>query len=492
MRAAWEGEIAIREKYRSYFEGLVFKQKVPVDSGAEEEAPELFPVGINIAKMLCTAQAHSLWGEWEEEIVKFEPRQDSEVASSEKDAAVLASNILATSQANTLLWEVGLDREIYGGGAVKINLGAGPGFIKWSRVPLESFFPIWNPDDPDDLVEVYIIVDMTREQAKARYGIDSDKDVVRRIEHWTKFKFENILDGHVISQYSGFNPWGMIPFEYIPRIRSTNWWGDSQIEDVMRPMDELNMRVADLGEAINYNANPIRWGYNLPKAFNSRNFPIGAGVFWDFGRVLGQGVEPTVGMLESKNPVPQGSFDYVKFLYDWSRTASNAPPIAFGEDNGGGQRSGITLEIRMWPLIKATRTSRAYMSDGLIRLMRKSAIMLKQKNLSDVPKRAVQHLLNGDLTPRYAPIMIRDQAAIVDEVQKGLATNPPTISLETAVKKLGYGTAEVERIKAMLKDDDLYARKEKMEQAKLDAKTNEQKTKEMNSGAGAAPKKEAE
>ena len=120
------------------------------------------------------------------------------------------------------------------------------------------------------------------------------------------------------------------------------------------------MRLGDISEAINYNAHPVRYGYNLPRAFNTANFPLSPDSLWDLGRVIGNSPEPTVGMLEAKEAVHDSSFTYLNFLYDWTRTSTFAPPIAFGEDNGGGQRSGATLEIRMLPLIKATRRSRAY------------------------------------------------------------------------------------------------------------------------------------
>ena len=247
-----------------------------------------------------------------------------------------------------------------------------------------------------------------------------------------------------------------MPFEYIPRLRSSHWWGDSLTEDLIRVQDELNLRIADLGDAINYNSHPIRWGINLPRGFNSENYPVGPNTLWDMGRAPGGENKPEVGILEAKEPVPEGAFKYVGFLYDWARTSVFAPPIAFGEDSGGGQRSGVTLEIRMWPLIKATRRSRSYFSTGLSRLLRKSGLILQQKRLG--PARAIEAMVRGEVLPAFAPIMPRDQAKIVDEVTKRFSTTPPSISLETATKKLGDGTSEVDRIKEMLKDDALYKR----------------------------------
>ena len=70
-------------------------------------------------------------------------------------------------------------------------------------------------------------------------------------------------------------------------------------------------------------------------------------------------------------------------------------------------------------------------------------------------------IIAGEMTPKYAPILPRDQAKLVDETIKRLSSTPPTLSLESAVKKLGEGTSEVERIKEMLADDSLYERQTK-------------------------------
>jgi len=475
VRTSWEGEIAIRAERREYFTGEVFNQKVPTESGLEEDKVELYPVGINLVKMLCISQADTLFGEWDEDIVTFEPRRDAEVDESEKAASRIARDILNDSQAETLLWELALDGNIYGGGVMKIAVSAGG--VKWTRVPIDAFFPIWDPEDVDRLLEVYIVYDLTRDQAKARYGYEapSGQDLVQRVEHWTQRTYTNKLDGRPIQAYSGINPWGFIPFEYVPRIRTTHWWGDSLTEDVQRAQDELNMRIADLGEAINYNSHPTRWGYNLPKRFNADNYPLGPNILWDLGRVLGQSPEPKVGVLETKDPVPRGTFDYIRFLYDWGRTSVGAPPVAFGEDSDGSQRSGITLEVRMQPLIRAVRRQRSYFSAFLRRAMYKSTVMLVKKDLDRIPKMGLRRLGDGAVVPRFAPIMPRDQAKLVDEVVKRMSTTPPSISLESAVKKLGEGTAEADRVEEMLLNENLYIREKQGETAG------------MNSGTGNVP-----
>lgn len=477
---SWESEWTTRQKYAEYYNGLVFERTITNDDGQEIEE---FPVGLNLCKVLCLSQADTLFGEWDEDIVRFEPPQDSDVGNSEQLAVELAQKILRTSSANTHLWEIALDREIFGGGVLRISPGdAKTGFIRWSRVPLDHFWPVWDPENIDRLLEVYIIYEITREQAKGKYGYDTKEDMVRCIEHWDLHTHSFQLDDTVIPKYSGINPWGVIPFEYIPRYRSFHWWGDSGVEDIMRPQDELNARVADLGEAINYNSHPVRWGRNLKRPFNEEGFPLAPNVLWDLSSQMGKDSPlPEVGILEASKPVPQEAFTYVSFLYDWTRTTSFAPPVTFGEDANGAQRSGITVELRMWPLIKATRRSRSYMISGLARAMHTSAIILAQRQFTGVSSRAIKSLV--DLTPRMAPIMPRDQAATIDEILKGMSTNPPVVSNLTASKKLGYGTGEVKRVEDMI-NSPLYKKLKEMNEPE-----KEEKLPGKDSATGAAPDK---
>jgi hypothetical protein len=187
---------------------------------------------------------------------------------------------------------------------------------------------------------------------------------------------------------------------------------------------------------------------------------MGADCMWDLGRSMNKEMKPEVGILETKNAVPDGLFKYVDFLYDWARTASFAPPIAFGEDNGGGQRSGITLEIRLWPLLKALRTSRSFMASGISRGLKITGKILAQKQLSDVPAYMIDAMIQGEVVPRFRRIMPRDQVAAVDEVVKLLgAKTGPAISGETAQEVLGRGQSEVTKIVSFLdylKEEELY------------------------------------
>jgi hypothetical protein len=459
----WGGMIAYIENCRYYFDGDVFdeviKEEIDIDPNAE--APLLYPVKMNLVKMLCLSQADGAFGEYEELPFVYNTRQDEDTKAADSEAIDLMHKVLANSNASSMFWELELDRNVYGGGALKVDLAqSSPGHLILKRIPRFSFFPIWDPSDPDDLLEVYIITTLTKEQAKAKWKYDTTKQYIYRVEHWTKTTYRNTIDDHEVKNYTGSNQWGIVPFVYIPRFRFSTWWGSDLTNDIIGSQNELNMRVADIGEAINYNAHPTRWGKNLPRGFDEKNFPIGSNSMWDLGRTMSAQFDPEVGILEARHAVQPEVYQFVDFIYDWTRTSVFAPPISFGEDQGGGQRSGVTLEIRMWPLIKAINRSRAYLRAGMNRTLDIMARIYKQKNFGDVGPRTIESLEKRRITPVFNPVLPQDHTKIVDEVVKLLSTSPPSISLHTAQRELGRGLGEVDRIREMLGDEEL---KETME-----------------------------
>jgi hypothetical protein len=466
QREFWEGELEIRSKFFNYYTGAVFKERIEdVEniSGDNEDAPLMYPVGVNLVRMMCLAQADALFGEWDESIVQFMPKDDENEKEKVKKAIDILHNILHSSDMNSALWEIALDGQIYGGGVMKItaNLSKYGSPVKWSRVPLNNFFPIFDPNDPNRIMEAYVVTPMTMEQAKDKFGFGdhTGNDIVNLVEHWTETRYETRIEDRLISTYSGLNPWGIVPFVYIPRYRTHHVWGASLTEEISDIQDELNARLADLSESINYNSHPVRWGRNLPKNFNEKNFPISPNSMWNLGRQIGDGPIPEVGMLNGA-PVPESSFKYVNFLYDFSRVSTFSPPIVFGEDSGGGQRSGNTLEIRMLPLVRQTRRMRSYVREGLRRAIFITGLILKQKQFPGIQTTAIDPMLAGDITVSFAEVLPRDHQQIVDEVVKLFSMKVPGISIYTAVKKLGLGAREIDLIKEMLKDEELFPEEE--------------------------------
>jgi len=261
--------------------------------------------------------------------------------------------------------------------------------VRLERVPVASFYPVWSPDSYDDLIEAWIVTEIDAKAARAYFGIETQADPVRRVEHWTRDRYENWVDGKKIVRFSGEHRLKRIPFVYVPRLRSDSFYGEALTQDIMTVQDELNMRVADVGEAITYNAHPTKYGYNLPKDINDRTkFPFAPDRLWNLGNTLPGADPPTLNTLESKNPVPEAAFSHINFVYDWARMAGYSPPVAFGEDEGS-QRSGATLQLRMWPLTRAIRRTRLYWKPAISQIIQ-LIMAINEANASKNDPREIQ------------------------------------------------------------------------------------------------------
>ncbi len=451
-RSLWEQQQAFLLRYEHYYSGRVFQEYMEKEKPTDPDVP-LFPAGINLAKIFCHAQADAMFGDWQDLPVRFESPSKEGNNSADTQAIEIVHGILRDSNAGAMFWEADLDRNRYGACAIRVAVDLKkPNKIRWSKVQRDAFLPVWDPEDPDELLEAWACTILHPQQVLLKFGISVDRERSYYIERWNRDVHQTWLNDDPL--LDEFNPYyGVVPYAFIPRFRSSDWWGDSLIEDIISLQDEINMTVADNSDVIRKIAHPITWGFNIPAGFNKDVYSTNSDSMWDMGRQVGD-IKPFVGMLEPEGSVLPHSADHIKFLLKMARDHAGTPAITFGDDDGGGQRSGDTLEIRLRPLEASVRRSRSYFTAGLGRLLRITAAILKQKNYPGVPARAVERI--SSLVPTYAEILPRDQQAIVDMVVKLLSTDPPSISLETAEIMLGYGTREVDLVKKMLQDKGLW------------------------------------
>ncbi len=436
--------------YAKYYSGEVLKERV--EQSGEADPPLLFPVGMNLVKLMCHTQADSLWGEWEDRILHLQALardQDVDPLRIQRLTRYLYA-ILDENATESRLWECGLDQMRFGGAVLRVARDPRREYgVRLERVPVASFYPVWSPDSFDDLLEVWIVTLINAKSARAYFGIDTQADPVTRVEHWTRDRYENWVDAKKIDRFSGPHRLNRIPFVYVPRLRSDGFYGEALTADITAVQDELNMRVADVGEAITYNAHPIKYGHNLPKDINDREkFPFAPDRLWNLGNSLPGTEPPTLSTLESKNPVPEAAFHHINFVYDWARMAGYSPPVAFGEDEGS-QRSGATLQLRMWPLTRAIRRTRLYWKPALLQVVQLIMSINEANGSKTAPKEILDTYRQVIVDVDFAPILPRERAELVNEVALRAQTDPASISQEGALELLGVRDPqhELERIK---------------------------------------------
>jgi hypothetical protein len=118
---------------------------------------------------------------------------------------------------------------------------------------------------------------------------------------------------------------GMVPYVYIPHIRAGEFYGISLLERKQELAQEINERMADVGDIV----------------YPTDTQPSTATVQW------------------------------ATDLLSIARTEAYTPPVCYGVDEGS-QRSGMTLVLRMLPLVVHVRQERTLMTAGLNQVARLS------------------------------------------------------------------------------------------------------------------------
>lgn len=179
----------------------------------------------------------------------------------------------------------------------------------------------------------------------------------------------------------------------------------------------------------------------------SRDFEMGADALWDLGSSVPGQDPPEVGVLPAQ-PEPASTFHFVNFLLDMTRQVSFTSPVAFGEDEGS-QRSGVTLTLRLWPLLQQVKTTRIYWRGQLTDLHKKMLVMAKARDLTSRYDKA---LAGYPVIPNFSDLVPQDRQLLIDEIVRRAEAD--LISPEEAVARFGVkaGTEqdELNRIKAWL------------------------------------------
>jgi hypothetical protein len=198
-----------------------------------------------------------------------------------------------------------------------------------------------------------------------------------------------------------------------------------------------------VGDNVNNAAHPIRWIRNY-RGDPNRDFVVGADQLWDLGSNVSGQEPPEVGVIPAQ-PEPSSTFHFVNFLLDMTRQSSFTSPVAFGEDEGS-QRSGVTLTLRLWPLLQQVKTTRIYWHTQLVAL---HSMILAMAKFRDIGNRYDSRLADYVVVPNFYDLVPQDRQLLIDEIVR--RAEQDLISPEEAIARFGVkaGTEqeELERIK---------------------------------------------
>ncbi len=335
-----------------------------------------------------------------------------------------------------VFWESGAG----GRGDTETRRRGREGRIRVVNIDPFTFFPRWAADDPATLLSVEVTYQLPAEEAVLRYGdgvtgrggdrakgpylpVSSSptRPLVDVVESWTDTEFALTVGDRDAMRTA--NPYGFIPFVHIPNARPANeFWGISDLKDVMPLNRELNERMSDVADVIRFHSDP-------PVVFKGvrehSSLAVGPGTVWD----LPEGAEVELLEWRGQAPAVQEHIERVmRALHDVAET----PKTAFGDS--GRLLSGVALETELQPLIQKTLRKRIWWSAGLRRRNRYILRIAELQGMgSFAPYRS--RIIWPPLLPADNESEVRNNVALVSA---GLR------SRRTAMDRLGEESPETE------------------------------------------------
>lgn len=424
--------------YWAWFNGDVLAQ---AKQGEDGEILFRFPLRVNVLRDIVRKNTSLLFGEVEDGpnplvTTHVQPKgklNNSVPTETEYKVAAICENIVnqvwTQSDGRSIQQEAGELCQFLGGHVFKVSYEAWhtevdiPIFIRSWKADL--FLPVWKQNDYWELEEAYVVSRIEAAQAKNDYGVETNGAFVYYIEHWTKKNYSFYINGKAITRVVNgesitfkdlVNPFGFVPFIYIPHLREGSFYGTSHVPDLVGLIEEYNSAMANLGDAIQDSIKRERFIRNAPRR-NKVTLPSGV-IATDLGSESPGTTNPPDAFVEDPPTLSQGLANYPSEVYKQIRRTASMPPVADGEDEGS-QRSGVTLDVRFWPATAHAKVERGYWETGLNHIAKMILKMCIEKNLFsgvDPETKIFESQINKlAFSQNWSPQLPRDRAAEVTE-----------------------------------------------------------------------------
>lgn len=421
------------------------------------------PLSIRYVPRIINKHTHYLFGEWEQDIIDWVVSPLDKESEEDKEASTNIARaiyrLMRRCDADQLLYRGALDGSIYGDTVFKLRFNPRIQGASFENVLPEYYHAMWNPLDVSETTEALIAYNLDRQTAYELFGTTGNPQFHNHLsyldpgyatvwEHWNSKEYHLVVDDQLITK--GANPYAeivapgekprpaWIPFVHIPNMGvNGDYFGFGDAEAIYDLQDELNMRIADFGDIINYHAHPITLVKNYFGRFE--DLRTGPDVVWDMGR------EGEASYLEWGGPAP-GVMDYIELLMKVLFDTSSLTGVAFGRTDQS-QASGSALVVQMLPIVEIVRRKRATwgpkLRDLANKLIELEAMSMPSGQFEQIYKFKPEDLGRFSINPKWAPILPRDRMSVVNE-NVALLVNKAR-SIVTALKDLGVDDPEEER-----------------------------------------------
>jgi len=409
---------------------------------------EKYPLKLNIFKLAAMMHAGFLFGEVEDgceplvqcEIEPWGQDNTQEQYARGRELADIVNRVWYENDGREIQQINGIISQVAGGCVFDVagdSSRAANGFvpIRIGTTMPYYFFPVWAPANYRKLLEAIVTFNISGKQAANEYGVNPEQvaNDIQYQEHWKTDKYKITAGGKVVTYHNtrmeGTPIGGIVPYTYIPHIRTGEFYGESLFEDKDDLAKEVNARWADMGDLVADNARqmPFIWNSQRPTIRRlSRTMPV-----VDLGEQM-PGMPDAPGVaFPSGAKTNTATVQHAANLLSLARTQAYTPDIVYGLDEGS-QRSYLTLATRMIPLIVHIRQERTHWTTGLGQVARNILRVCAEKNLEGVTH---EDLKGIKIWMDWAPMLPRDRESELNEII--LRFNANLITLDQALQKLG-------------------------------------------------------
>jgi hypothetical protein len=208
-------------------------------------------------------------------------------------------------------------------------------------------FPEYHPHDRSRLL---------RFKLKYRFwgtSPEGTRQVYTFTEILTDDTVEQYVNDELVEQYD--NPVGVIPVVHIPNTSiSSSPWGQSDIWDIIPLNRELNEKLTEVSDIINYHSAPV----TIITGAKASQLEKGAKKVW-----AGLPKDANVFNLESKGEMG-GALDYIALIKRTMHELTGVPETALGEQQPISNTSGVALAIQYQPMMNRFTRKKIHFTRG--------------------------------------------------------------------------------------------------------------------------------
>lgn len=343
-------------------------------------------------------------------------KKSSEVDGRAEEVIQILESVFENNNAGSMLIGNAITSQYLGGSVLAARWRPDLDKIEITSPGPDEFFGIPDGTNYFRLKEAWIVREITYSEAKTyRPEIAETESKYYYTEQWTEKEYEIAVNGITVTvdgkPYKGVNPFNVVPMVYIPHIRDKGFLGKSLITNAVKGLiKEMNLRFADIGDAISDDAHGHLVARNIAGTMKVGSLADGR-KFIDLGSSTGMTANESPDMFAIKTT--SASEPMLKFSAELDalyRREVDHPAVADGEDQGS-QRSSLTLNTRMWPLVSHVELERSFWAVGI-----KSFLSILLTILMEKGKGITETDMDIKFAVKWPPMLPRDREVLVNEI----------------------------------------------------------------------------